>query len=101
MGHGMEDETFEKMLAEMNEAASNAMHTPKKEAEPITEFKIEVTDFAAKKVLEIMKSNGKEGYFLEVGVSKGGCSGFTYAMDFEEAPASGDFVSEHNGLKFF
>jgi iron-sulfur cluster assembly accessory protein len=32
-------------------------------------------------------------------VRGGGCSGFEYALDFDEAPRDGDHVVEYDGLK--
>jgi iron-sulfur cluster assembly accessory protein len=38
---------------------------------------------------------------LRVRVTPGGCSGFQYAMNIEEAPAETDEVVEKSGLKVF
>jgi iron-sulfur cluster assembly accessory protein len=38
-------------------------------------------------------------YGLRVAVRGGGCSGFEYALDFDEAPRDGDHVVEYDGLK--
>jgi iron-sulfur cluster assembly accessory protein len=36
-----------------------------------------------------------------VGVVGGGCSGFQYSMDFENAEREGDVVVEQDGLRLF
>ena len=41
---------------------------------------------------------GKEG--VRLGVKGGGCSGFSYVLEFD-APREGDNVIEHEGVKFF
>jgi len=38
---------------------------------------------------------------LRVAVRGGGCSGFEYALDFEEEKREGDFVLEYDGLTVF
>src|SRR5215208_4081844 len=40
-------------------------------------------------------------YGIRVGVVGGGCSGFQYSMDFENAPKEGDVTYEQDGLKYF
>ncbi|MBI2579968.1 MAG: iron-sulfur cluster assembly accessory protein [Candidatus Aenigmarchaeota archaeon] len=99
--HGMEETALESMLEDMNKAVAKRATMPAEEIKKLEGGKVVVTDFAAKKVLEIMKSNGKEGWCLRIGVKRGGCSGYSYLMDFEQAPASDDTVLEKNGLKYF
>jgi iron-sulfur cluster assembly accessory protein len=74
---------------------------PQEEIKKLESGKVMLTDFAIQKVLEIMKSSGKEGWGLRIGVKHGGCSGYSYAMDFEQAPVEGDSVFEHADLKYF
>jgi len=56
---------------------------------------IKVTDFAAKKINE-MKDKSKEG--LRIGLSAGGCAGFSYVMEFDNSKEN-DIVIEDNGIK--
>ena len=61
-----------------------------------------ITDSAAlevKKFLEAEQVNGVGG--LRVRVVPGGCSGFQYAMNIEEAPQATDEVVEACGLRVF
>jgi iron-sulfur cluster assembly protein len=66
-----------------------------------TEFKnatITVTESAVKRLVAVMKSDGKDDYFLRMSVEGGGCSGMTYKMDFENEKRDYDKEFESNGL---
>lgn len=101
VSHDMEETALNSMIEDMNKAVAKRTGMPAEEIKKIEGGKVTVTDFAAQKVLEIMKSDGKDGWGLRVGVKRGGCSGYSYLMDFEQAPASDDVVFEKNGLKYF
>lgn len=59
-----------------------------------------VTDAAAKKVAELLAQEEDSGsLFLRVGVSPGGCSGFSYDMFFDSELADDDIVSEFGDIK--
>jgi iron-sulfur cluster assembly protein len=60
---------------------------------------ITVTDAAAGKALSLAEKEGLAGSCLRVRVLAGGCSGFTYKLSFEGAPAEGDEVVENSGLR--
>lgn len=60
---------------------------------------ISATEKAAKHLNTVMKSNGKENYYLRMSVDGGGCSGMTYKMDFEKDKGEFDKVFVSNGLK--
>ena len=55
---------------------------------------------AAKKINEIVASEGG-GKSLRVAVLGGGCSGFSYSFDLDEAPATDDLVIERDGARVF
>lgn len=38
---------------------------------------------------------------VRVGVKGGGCSGFTYTLNFDPAPADGDEIIEFDGVRLF
>lgn len=42
-----------------------------------------------------------ETYGLRIAVRGGGCSGFEYALDFENEPRSNDLVYEQSGMRVF
>ena len=80
----------------MNDALDN-----KSIEEKQTEFKnatITVTESAVKRLVAVMKSDGKDDYFLRMSVEGGGCSGMTYKMDFENEKGDYDKEFESNGL---
>lgn len=58
------------------------------------------------KAVQMVKVTRKEegiddAYGLRVAVRGGGCSGFEYALDFEEAPRDNDHVLEYEGLNVY
>ena len=66
-----------------------------------TEFNnatITVTESAVKRLVAVMKSDGKDDHFLRMAVEGGGCSGMTYKMDFENEKRDYDKEFESNGL---
>ncbi len=60
---------------------------------------ITVTDSAKQEAQKLMSQDGKEGYFIRVGVKGGGCSGLMYELDFDNQEKEGDKSFEHNGVK--
>ena len=59
---------------------------------------ITVTEPAVKRLLAVMKSDGKDNHFLRMSAEGGGCSGMTYKMDFENEKGDYDKEFESNGL---
>ena len=49
-----------------------------------TELNLNITEKAKKQIAKIMVDDGKEGWYLRVGVKSGGCSGLNYYMEFKE-----------------
>jgi iron-sulfur cluster assembly protein len=60
---------------------------------------ITVTDYAKKQALRLMEDEGKDGYFIRVGVQGGGCSGLMYQLTFDNEDKAGDSSFEDNGVK--
>ena len=60
---------------------------------------ITLTEKAVQKVQSLQQTDGKTGYGLRIKVVGGGCSGYSYAMDFEKDPAADDSVFDSNGIK--
>jgi iron-sulfur cluster assembly accessory protein len=65
-------------------------------ATPVT-----LTSSAVVKVKEIMAQQNPVPAGLRVGVVGGGCSGFSYSMQFDNAPGMMDKVFTFEGLKVF
>ena len=57
-----------------------------------------VSDRAAERVAEIVAAQGKPAA-LRVAVLAGGCSGFQYKFELDEAPQPGDLVLDHAGAR--
>ena len=69
---------------------------------PATESPVFVlTPKAAEMVKTIMKNEGREGAGLRVTVMPGGCSGYTYGLDFADAANEDDLVLDVEGVKVF
>ena len=60
-----------------------------------------LTDKAVEMVKDAMQREGLTGYGIRVGVMGGGCAGFQYSMDFEQAPKDGDITVEQGGIKLY
>lgn len=59
---------------------------------------ITVTESAARMVRRIMEKEGRAGTLLRVGVKGGGCSGYSYHMEFTERPRLDDLRYDFHGL---
>jgi len=62
---------------------------------------LRLTEKAIAQVKTILAREGLEGYGLRVGVVGGGCSGFSYGLDFEKEQKPDDTVLEIDGLKVY
>jgi len=63
---------------------------------------ITITEKARNEILRIMQSNNiPENSGLRVGVKGGGCSGFTYTLNFVENNKDGDTIIESENVKLY
>lgn len=60
---------------------------------------IQLTDRAAARINEVVAEGRGRG--LRFGLTDGGCSGYTYLLEFEPEPDEDDLVFEHEGAKVF
>ncbi len=60
---------------------------------------ITLTEKAANKVKEILTNEKRPTSVLRLGVKGGGCSGFTYTLDFDDKTGDTDQVFEDKGVK--
>ncbi len=61
---------------------------------------IQVSDTAAKKILALRSEESRDEHeFLRIRVKKGGCSGFSYKLDFDSQLSENDKEYEINGIK--
>jgi iron-sulfur cluster assembly accessory protein len=76
--------------------------TPPAAAETAPDGPIRLTPKAVQMVKITREQEGiEESYGLRVAVRGGGCSGFEYALDFENEPRDSDHVVEYDGLRIF
>ena len=60
---------------------------------------VTVTDAAKKQALRLMEDDGKDGFFIRVGVEGGGCSGLLYKLTFDNEEKEEDKSFIDNGIK--
>lgn len=58
-----------------------------------------LTEAAAYEVKSMMEKNGMPEGYLRISVKGGGCTGLSYGMSAEEAPADNDEVLDFYGVK--
>lgn len=67
-------------------------------AQPVSENQVALTELARKKALEFLaEEEDPAGKVLRVGVSSGGCSGFSYMVSIDQKKDD-DIVQHHDGL---
>jgi len=67
-----------------------------------TETKLSMSPEAIEEVRRLIAENNlPETAGVRVGVRGGGCSGFTYTLNFDKKEASGDVVMEFDGVRLF
>jgi iron-sulfur cluster insertion protein len=59
----------------------------------------QLTESAARRINEILASEGQAGFKLRVSVSGGGCSGFQYGFALDEHDEDGDIAIERDGAR--
>ncbi len=63
---------------------------------------IQVTEAARAEIRRLMEQEGLPAEAgVRVAVKGGGCSGFTYSLNFDPKPASGDEVLDFDGVRLF
>ena len=62
---------------------------------------VTMTERAVTQVEALLARQRLDGYGLRVAVSGGGCSGFSYLLDFDREEKPGDTVISAGGLKIF
>lgn len=62
---------------------------------------LRITPKARDRALALLAKHGKTGHGFRVGVRGGGCSGLTYALDFENEERKGDQVVDFDGLRIY
>ena len=60
---------------------------------------IQVTEKAKNKAIQLMNEEGKDGFFIRVGVKGGGCSGLMYELTFDDQVKEDDKSFKDNGMQ--
>jgi iron-sulfur cluster insertion protein len=59
---------------------------------------LSITENAAKRVTQLIASDGSEGNMLRITVSAGGCSGFSYGFGLDDKKTDDDHTFEEYGI---
>lgn len=89
MSHGMNDEAINRLVGALNDLLNE-------ESDPTT---ITITPRAAKKFIEILKEENKEGWGMRFDDRMAGCSGFEYILDYSEKGDEDDEIYTSNGIE--
>ncbi len=95
MGHGFDEESINRLLEDLNEAARSI-----KLKVNINKKNPELTDKAKQKVLEFQKEQGSLGFGFKIHVEMEKNEP-SYFLDFLEIPEKGDIVIESKGINLF
>ena len=60
-----------------------------------------LTEAAADRVRDLVLASGKDSAGLRVWVTKGGCAGMEYTMEFVDEPGKFDEIVEDRGVRVF
>jgi iron-sulfur cluster insertion protein len=74
------------------DSLDQAGEAPRPELQPVI-----VTESAAKRIATLMSREGNPDLFLRVAVLGGGCSGFQYTFNFDDARTDDDLVIARDG----
>jgi iron-sulfur cluster assembly protein len=64
-------------------------------------FGVELTDAAVQQIKRLLARDKREGQGLRISVSDGGCSGFSYKLDFDNEERAGDTVLRFADLNVY
>ena len=68
---------------------------------PSAERPIQLSPIAVKNIHVMLKENDMEGHGLRFGIRGGGCSGYSYVLEFQAEPDEGDLSYEVEGIPVF
>jgi iron-sulfur cluster assembly protein len=60
---------------------------------------ITVTDEAIKQITNLLELRGKESFGIRIGVKSGGCSGFTYNVEYADSRGQFDEIIEVENIR--
>jgi len=88
--HGMDDETIDKIIADLNTVLNENVKARQG---------ISITEKAAAKIKELQEKDTKPDCFLRIDVQDGGCAGHTYDLAFDNQKKEGDIIVEDKNVK--
>ena len=88
-GHGMDDAKINHLVERLNQ-----LLLEKTDLTTIT-----LTPKAAEKYLEILESEGKQGWGIRFSEKPAGCNGYEYVLDFSEKAGPTDVVLTSQGIE--
>jgi iron-sulfur cluster assembly protein len=62
---------------------------------------VKLTDAAVQQIKRLLARDNREGQGLRISVSDGGCSGFSYKLDFDKGERAGDTVLRFDDLNVY
>ena len=62
---------------------------------------LSLTPSAVEQIKKLLARDARQNCALRVGVADGGCSGFSYKLDFDDQQRPDDIVLELDGVKVF
>ena len=60
-----------------------------------------LTDSAVAQIKKLIERDARAGCGLRIAVTDGGCSGFSYKLDFDNQQRPDDMVLDRNGVKVY
>ncbi|HIH25405.1 iron-sulfur cluster assembly accessory protein [Candidatus Woesearchaeota archaeon] len=99
MSHGKSVEEVDEFINRVNNVYSER-EASRVNNKPSDDLDVIITDKAAIKLKDILKSQNKESYSLRVQVLKGGCSGNKYGFQITDVINVDDKVYNVEGVKF-
>lgn len=88
LSHGMDNTAIERLVQRLNALLD----------EKVDVSTIAITPRAAKKFLEILDEEGKQGWGMRFAEKMAGCSGFEYALDYSQKALADDTIFESCGI---
>ena len=70
------------------------------QAEERDEPLLRITDEAVEKAQEIKEEKDLQEYGVRIYIQQGGCSGYSYGMQFDDEVGDDDLVVEEDGVEF-
>jgi iron-sulfur cluster assembly accessory protein len=69
--------------------------------EPQNTVDLSLTDNAIRQVKSLLARDKLAGHGLRISIADGGCSGFSYKLDFEKDQKSGDMILEFDDVRIY